>query len=307
MVIQQYTIIPHGLSREQPILVAPVNAYLLFFEVEGGMDATTISKRIGALLAEKADLNDDRGICRVSVDPRLRCGYIAFFDKATAEISEEFFPVNWVTVTDWLDSQWPMDVDGTKQKLIEETQRDIDELEAESTAHPDAFSRQQLRMQKNNLSDMNAKLKSWVPPPERRMKELEEDLVEEDWSEEVEKGLRKALEDLREKEIFAWDACRSGELVYHNGSLIGLTSDAIKFTDINQDNYPNGVWLEEVFGEYGGRKATITLTKTPSRSCFHVTQQYRNPSVPELTVEVLSLFDTGAVDPSILPNHFLES
>ena len=98
--IQQYTIVPQGKPDAQPLLVAPVDAYVLFFEVDG-MGVEIVGEKIGALLAEKAGLEDRGSICHISVDPSLRCGYLAFVDEIAAKVTAELFPFKRATVTEW--------------------------------------------------------------------------------------------------------------------------------------------------------------------------------------------------------------
>jgi len=89
--------------------------------------------------------------------------------------------------------------------------------------------------------------KLWVPEPLARVKALREALKEGwGWEEPTIIAISRALKDLEEGQIYAWDASRDYDLVYEQAKLIYGTRD---FQALERDlggQEVEGVWAEEV-------------------------------------------------------------
>ena len=81
----------------------------------------------------------------------------------------------------------------------------------------------------------------WVPD---RAQMLREALNEEwGWRKETTTAISRAVKDLEEGAIYAWDASRDYDLMYEHGKLIYGTRD---FGSLEDDLAEQGVWVEGV-------------------------------------------------------------
>ena len=97
---------------------------------------------------------------------------------------------------------------------------------------------------KKDIAIFERRERLWVPEPLARAQALREALQEElGWEEQTTTAITRAVKDLEEGEIYAWDASRDYDLVYEQGQLIYGTRD---FKSLEDDLGEQGIWVEEV-------------------------------------------------------------
>ena len=81
------------------------------------------------------------------------------------------------------------------------------------------------------------------------MDNLTEEMEEENgWPTATKTSMQQALEDLKNGEVFGWDATRDFELVYCKGKLICATQDAGALEHEYTADNTEGLWFQGVGG-----------------------------------------------------------
>ena len=97
---------------------------------------------------------------------------------------------------------------------------------------------------KKDIATFERRERLWVPEPLARAQALRGALEEEwGWEEQTTTAITRALKDLEEGEIYAWDVSRDYDLVYEQGKLVYGIRD---FKSLEDDLEEQGIWAEGV-------------------------------------------------------------
>ena len=143
------------------------------------------------------------------------------------------------------------------------------DLQGMETGEAEDFDAYDIALAKKEIAQLEERQRSWIPEPLHRAQMLGEALKEDwGWEAETEQAISRAVKDLEEGAIYAWDASRKYDLVYEHGTLVCGTMDAHTLEDDFMEKGVEGFWFEEVSIciLVGDRNAFVLYSLTPTLS-----------------------------------------
>ncbi|KAF8466305.1 hypothetical protein BDZ91DRAFT_763130 [Kalaharituber pfeilii] len=210
-------------TQGQKHLISSQEGYYIFFKAEMGSSEPQASG------PSYDGLQEYNSFQRLAIHNGY--GFASFLDAEEAtQAYKKFEKDTTVTIDEWRKAQWMADIDGELGRLIEKAKKDLMSLQESA---------------EGDWAEFNI---SWRSPVDIRLDFLREELQNErGWPAYMLHSIRKSTEDLEEGQVHAWDATRQWDLVYCEGKLVGATVDSIDFSCLFDDQYPAGIWYEEVW------------------------------------------------------------
>ncbi|KAF8540100.1 hypothetical protein BDD12DRAFT_909647 [Trichophaea hybrida] len=118
------------------------------------------------------------------------------------------------------------------------------------------------------------------------------------WPAHVARSIETITADYGEGAPYLFDLARNYCIVYRGGELVAAAKNTSVFLERHGDD--EGYFFEDGFDEQH-KKATVSVDAYNTKQ-FRTIQSFKAPGDVYI-VPVMSLFDTGAADPSILPMH----
>ncbi|KAF8455195.1 hypothetical protein BGX38DRAFT_1267462 [Terfezia claveryi] len=148
-------------------------------------------------------------------------GYLMFGTENEAlEALKELKNLKWLSMDDWKKEQWKFDLDSKIKRKLAEAKADLQAWEGGEGG--DCIDDFDIALAKRDIATLERRERLWVPETLARAQALREALKEEwGWQEQTRVAIFRAVKDLEEGAIYAWDASRDYDFVYERERDLG--------------------------------------------------------------------------------------